>query len=177
MFDHDVFWIAGIGVLNLAVAVELIASSMVPRLRDRSLVLARAAAVVLLVIAAAAGAWRLQDVARRSTDPPAEARAARAVADDLLAFMDREHVARPMVRIDQDAWGIAAGAILELQKHKRFVSVEDDWVVMFTPVFARTGGEDAVVTIAAPPEHVRLAGRGVPMLAAHEPVYIHVERP
>ncbi len=129
------------------------------------------------MIAAAAGAWRLQDVARRSTDPPAEARAARAVADDLLAYMDREQVARPIVRIDQDAWGIAAGAILELQKHKRFVSVEDDWVVMFTPVFARTGGEDAVVTIAAPPEHVRLAGRGVRLLAAHDPVYVHVERP
>jgi hypothetical protein len=104
-----------------------------------------------------------------------EARAARAVADDLLAYMVRERVARPLVRIDQDAWGVAAGAILDLQKRGRFVSVEDDWVVMFTPVFGRTGGEDAVVTIAAPPEHVRLAERGARLISAHEPVYVHAE--
>ena len=62
IFDHDVFWIAGIGVLNLAVSLELIASSLLPRLRTRDLTMARAAAVVLLGAAAAAGAWRLQDI-------------------------------------------------------------------------------------------------------------------
>ena len=135
VFDHDVFWIAGIGVLNLAVAADLIAGHRWCRFSSTvHLAMARAAAVVLACDRGCRGSAAAARTSRsRSTDPPAEARAARAVADDLLAFMDREQVVATPGPIDQDAWGIAAGAILELQKHQRLVSVEDDWLVMFTP--------------------------------------------
>jgi hypothetical protein len=54
------------------------------------------------------------------------------------------------------------------------VSVEDDWIVMFTPAFRADGREDAVITVAAPAEHLRLRDRGLPTISAHEPFYAHV---
>jgi hypothetical protein len=90
--------------------------------------------------------------------------------------MRRESVERPLIRIDQDAWGYAAGAILDLQKRGRTVSVEDDWVVMFTPEFRMNGHEDAVVTMAMAAQHLRLAAGGVPLISTHGPVYAHAEQ-
>ena len=113
-------------------------------------------------------------VVKRSIDPPAAARIARALADDLNTYMTAEHIARPLIKIDQDAWGYVAGALLDLQKRGKVVSVEEDWVVMFTPQFRVTGHEDAVVTVAMPPEHVRLAERGARLISSHDPVYAHV---
>ena len=54
--------------------------------------------------------------------------------------------------------------------------MEEDWVVMFTPAFRITGREDAVVTIATAPEHVRLAEQGLPTISAHDPIYAHAAR-
>jgi hypothetical protein len=89
--------------------------------------------------------------------------------------MRRERIARPLIKIDQDAWPFAAGAILALQKHGKATAVEDDWIVMFTPAFRATGREDAVVTVAAPAEHLRLRDRGARLISAHDPVYAYAE--
>ena len=197
IFDHDVFWMVGIGVLSLAVTGELVLSVAVSSgLKTRRYVLAAtrryvrsttrryvlsdrfagAVCVVLLAVAGGAVVWQVQEAVRRSYEPSADAQRARAVGADLAAYLDMERVVRPLIKIDQDAWGVAAGAILDLQKHGRPVSVEEDWVVMFTPAFRITGREDAVVTIAMPAEHVRLAERGVPTISAHEPIYAHAAR-
>ena len=40
-----------------------------------------------------------------------------------------------------------------------------------------TGREDAVITVAMPPEHLRLAARGVRTISSHGPIYAHAERP
>lgn len=181
IFDHDVFWMTGIGVLGLAVTAELLLSVAVSSdLKTRRYVLpdrlAGAVCIALLALAGGAVVWQVQEAVRRSYEPSADAQRARAVGADIAAYVDRERAARPLIKIDQDAWGVAAGAILDLQKQGRPVSVEEDWVVMFTPAFRITGREDAVVAIATAPEHVRLAERGVPTISAHDPIYAHAAR-
>jgi hypothetical protein len=174
-FDHDVFWIAGIGVLALSTAVDGLASPFFGMLDRPGWLAVRLTTGVLAASGAIAAVLQVNDVARRSFDPPSDARLARALADDLDAFMTREQIRRPLIRIDQDAWGYVAGAILDLQKRGRQAAVEEDWVVMFTPAFRPNGNEDAVVTVAMPPEHLRLTERGARVISAHEPVYAHVE--
>jgi hypothetical protein len=173
IFDHDVFWISVIGVLNLALVLDLATARIAVRISSRSSRLA-ATAVLLLALCAGAAVSQLNRVVQGSFNPPTEARAARTLASDLAAYLNRANVVRPLIRIDQDAWGVAAGAILDLQKRGRIVSVEDDWVVMFTPVFRMTGREDAVITIAMPPEHLRLVDRHQPVISSVDPIYAHV---
>lgn len=174
MFDHDVFWLAGLGVLSLAMLLDAVLA-YATRARDLPRSLAWTASVLLLGIASVAGVRQLNEVVRRSNDPPADAKIAHALADDLFEYMNKEHVMRPLVKIDQDAWPYVAGAILDLQKRGRLVSVEEDWVVMFTPQFRVTGREDATITVAMPPEHVRLTERGARLISSHEPVFAHAE--
>jgi hypothetical protein len=173
IFDHDVFWMSGIGVLSLAVTIDVLASMFrappVPTLRRDALV----ACAALAVLATAAVVRQVNDVVSRSFVPPADAQTARALASDITGYMQRDRVSRPLLKIDQDAWPIAAGAILELQKQGQIVSVEDDWVVMFTPTFRVTGHEDGVLVVALAPEHLRLTQRGARLISAHDPIYAH----
>ncbi len=177
IFDHDIFWMAAIGTLALAVAADAVLSMLGERLVVNPGLAGRVACALLLGAAAVAPASEVDAAARRSTTPMAEAVIAQALAVDLETYMATQGVSRALVKIDQDAWGVAAGAILALQKRGTIVSVEEDWVVMFTPVFRATGREDAVITVAMPPEHLRLAARGVRTISSHDPIYAHVERP
>jgi hypothetical protein len=175
IFDHDVFWIAGPGALTVGVALAAISTVVRPGLAGPPGHRGTRFAMALLVTGAIAGVvTELRAVHRRSVDPPADARIARALAADLRGFIEREQINRPLVRIDQDAWGVVAGALLELHKQGIVAAVEEDWVVMFTPMFRPTGREDAFITVAAPAEHLRLADRGVPVVSAHDPIYAHV---
>ena len=176
VFDHDVFWMTGIGILNLAAAADFGVAAALRR-DDRM----RAATGWMLCAlfagaAAVAAGMEVNRAVQRSFEPPAEARIARALANDINAFMTKEHVSRPLIKIDQDAWAYVAGAILDLQKQGRTVSVEDDWVVMFTPRFRITGGEEAAISVVMPAEHLRLEQQGVPLIASHDPIYAHVAR-
>ena len=177
IFDHDIFWMAAIGALMLAVAADVVLSSLGGRLVTSSGPAGRVACALLISAAAAAPAGEVDAAARRSTAPTAEAGVAQALASDLETYLVQQGISRPLVKIDQEAWGVAAGAILALQKRGTIVSVEEDWVVMFTPAFRATGREDAVITVAMPPEHLRLAARGVRTISSHGPIYAHAERP
>ena len=104
-----------------------------------------------------------------SRAPSAEATTARALAEDLQRVLSANDWRRPFITIDQDAWGIVAGALLDLQKHGRVVSVPDDWVVMFTPVFAKTGAVLWGISVDDLEKHERFAktrSLGFPLLAA-----------
>lgn len=176
IFDHDVFWMTGIGVLNVAVATEwLIAAATGGAASTVRLAPVRWAVGVLLAAACLAPVVAVNASSRQSLTPPPDAVAARQLASDLERFIDQQALTRPLIKIDQDAWGFAAGAILDLQKRGRPVAVEEDWVVMFTPEFRPNGHEDAVVTVAMMPEHLRLTDRGVRLISAHEPVFAHAE--
>ena len=177
IFDHDIFWMAAIGGLVLAVAADFVVSMLGARFAFHPGRAGGVACVLLLAAAAVAPAAEVDAAARRSATPATDARIAQALAGDLENYLARQGVSRALVKIDQDAWGVAAGAILALQKRGTIVSVEEDWVVMFTPAFRATGQEDAVVTVAMPPEHLRLAARGVRTISSHDPIYAHADRP
>ncbi len=177
IFDHDVFWVVGLGILMLAVALDSIASAIGERTRLPAASLVWQVAAFLFVAAAAVPMFTaVRRAVDRSYEPPTDAVIARALAADVEAFMRQDHVKRPLIKIDQDAWGYVAGAVLDLQKRGTLVSFEEDWVVMFTPEFRITGSEDAEITFAMPPEHLRLQQQGARLISSHEPVYAHVTR-
>lgn len=174
IFDHDVFWMVGLGAIACAMVLDMVLVSAWPGLTSQPL--ARPVAALVLLAACWPIVTEVQAKAAATHQPPAAAQTARALADDLESYMAREGVRRPLVLIDQDAWEYVAGAVLDLQKRGRLVSFEEDWVVMFTPEFRVTGREDAVITVAVAPMHQQLAAKGVREISAHDPVFAHVER-
>jgi hypothetical protein len=129
----------------------------------------------LVAVTALVGVQQLREAVRHSADPGAESTTTKAVADDLRTYLERRSIERPLIRIDQDAWGIAAGVILQLQKSGVPVAVEDDWIAMFTPVFAANGREPATLTVAGKAQHVRLMDvPGDTVVVAHDPIYVHL---
>ena len=95
-------------------------------------------------------------------------------AADLVTYMKAQNLSRPLLKLDQDAWGMAAGVILRLQKAQVPVAIEDDWIVMFTPAFAATGRESAVLTIAGRAQHVRMLDTpGDASVVSRDPIYVH----
>ena len=111
----------------------------------------------------------------QSFEPGGAKEVAAAMADDLAASLPVRGIVRPVIRLDQDAWETAAGVVLNLQKRKVPVAIEDDWVVMFSPAFADSGDERFAIAVVAPAEHLRLSGLpGHETISAHDPVYAHL---
>jgi hypothetical protein len=180
VFDHGVFWMSGIGALNTALLASLGLGVVVksPARLAAITKIAPAACGVLVLVASAIGLVGLGRAIAGGALPPVDSQLAGAVAEDLLVYMKDQRLSRPLVKLDQDAWGIAAGVILRLQKSKVPVAVEDDWIVMFTPAFAATGQEPAVLTIAGRAEHVRLVGApNDAVVVSRDPIYVHRRAP
>ena len=179
IFDHGVFWISGLGVLNLALLAALAAGAGLKRqtVAAASSRWPAVAAVALTGIAAIAGVRQFRDAVAGASNPGADSGVVAAVAADLRTYLREQHIERPLIKLDQDAWGMAAGVILQLQKANVPLAVEDDWIVMFTPVFAATGHEAVTLTIAGRDQHVRMQGGADAKVAvAHDPIYVHVSR-
>jgi hypothetical protein len=177
IFDHEVFWISGVGAMTAAVviafALEFAAGFArseytLPRLPPTAL------ACALIAIAAYRGTSELMHIVRTSQHPDEESAMTNTLSNDLEAYLTKNGAGRPLVRIDQDTWGIAAGVILRLQKDGFALAVEDDWLPMFTPVFKRNGGESMDLTIAGKAQHVRMEGTaGDEVVIARDPMYVH----
>jgi hypothetical protein len=132
------------------------------------------ACVCLVLVVAAVGARGLGHAIAGAAVPPPDSQTATTAAADLLAYMKEHSLSRPLIKLDQDAWGIAAGIILRLQKSHVPVAIEDDWIVMFTPAFAATGQESDVLTIAGRAQHVRMLDTpGGASVVSRHPIYVH----
>ena len=80
-----------------------------------------------------------------------------------------------LVRFDQDAWGMVAGVVLQLQKAGVSVAVEDDWMAMYTPAFAAAGRESLEIAIVGGAEHARLSRRqGDRVISSRGPLFAHL---
>ena len=177
IFDHGVFWISGLGVLNLALLAALAAGAGFKRqaVVTSSSRWPAVAAVALTAVAAIAGVRQFRDAVAGASNPGADSGVVTSVAADLRTYLREQHIERPLIKLDQDAWGMAAGVILQLQKANVPLAVEDDWLVMFTPVFAATGHEAVTLMIAGREQHVRMQGGADAKVAvAHDPIYVHV---
>jgi len=179
IFDHEVFWISGIGVLNIGLLVTLAGWLLERRLPARFTSAAVAATLcwALFAICAMLGLSNLRNEVASSSHPSPESEVVATLATELQSYFNRDHIVRPLIRIDQDAWPLAAGVITRLQKKDVPVAVEDDWIPMFTPEFSATGRETVVLAINAKPEHVRSLGKpGDEVVFEHDPlVFVHRE--
>jgi hypothetical protein len=105
------------------------------------------------------GVVQLQLVVSRTYSPRPQETAAAALAEGLK---QRQTGApgRPLVRIEQDAWPVAAGVLLNLQKSGVPFAVEDDWLPMFSDIVAATGRETEVIEITGRERHFLLTSDG-----------------
>jgi hypothetical protein len=192
IFDHEVFWISGLGVLNIAVLLSLIvrsgriwqqravrseasASSTAAAGRGPLNWPATVACLMLFTACAAIGLREMVATVAAASTPSPDSETVSTVAKELESYLERERIVRPLVLIDQDAWPLAAGVILRLQKNGVPVAVEEDWVPMFTPIFAATGRETAELAINGKAQHVRSLGKpGDVVIIEHDPqLFVH----
>ena len=175
IFDHEVFWMSGVGVLNIALVLALGGRLLSDRIL-RSLKVAPAAiGWALFMICTVVGLREMRAAVDGSRNPSGESEAVSTVAERLRRYFEDERVVRPLVRIDQEAWPLAAGVILRLQKDGVPVAVENDWIAMFTPEFSATGRETVELAIDAKPQHVRSLGKpGDIVVIEHDPLlFVH----
>lgn len=167
--DHEVFWISGLGALAAAAIAAAAAAAVTRSDAPRRLVVPTV--VLAGVVAAAIGFGELRSVVRR-TFAPDPARRAAAILGDALDRRVRAVGARPLIRIDQNEWAVAAGAVLHLQRGRLPYAVEDDWLPMFTEHARATGGETVVIAITGRERELLLTSSGAgETIAAADPFY------
>jgi 4-amino-4-deoxy-L-arabinose transferase-like glycosyltransferase len=172
IIDHEVFWISGFGVLGTAVLLDAALAAGGERRGRASPRVTSILCGVAVCLAAVIGVFQLRLVVDQTLSPRAQQRAAAALAEALKERI-RTVAGRPSVRIEQDAWPVAAGVLLNLQKSGVPFAVEDNWLPMFSDAAAATGGETEVIEIAGRQRHVLLTGEGRAVtIAEARPFYV-----
>ena len=176
IFDHEVFWISALGVMNIALLAALVLGPLFER--ARSWLTRKAAGAIcwaLFAICTTIGLGEMRSVFVNASNTSDGSDAVSDVATELRTYFDREHIVRPLIRIDQDVWPLAAGVIVRLQKEGVPVAVEDDWLPMFTPAFAATRREQVELVINGKPQHVRTVDKpGEAVVIEHDPLlFVH----
>lgn len=139
VMDQLVFWVTIIGVLNMSCVV----AAILPPVRGRP---ARIAAVLVVLLVSILGVVELRAVSR-----PVDAGAVRRIQEGYAAvssYLEREHLARPLVHIAHPAWGDAAGIVLLLDKAGKKVMIESEWLYMFGKPFSSDGSHDSELVFA-----------------------------
>ena len=154
--DHQLFWLSALGVLNVGIVAAVPFDAVFTR-SDRANASAgpsqpgtsrRLSALAALTLFAAGVAMSAASMNRvlQHTRGVAD-HAVDVVADELVQKTSEAGVRRPLVRIGDPVWPVAAGALLELARVRRRFAVDDAWITMYGEAFAATGREDGVVTI------------------------------
>jgi hypothetical protein len=178
-YDHLVFWLAGIGALQLGLIADAVVRLVPGANRPIPVRLAAAACVLLFGVAVAGGFQDLRVIVSRSFRPGLQQLTARRLADWIAPTLEA-NVRGPLVTIDQPTWGTAAGVLLQLRKRQIPYSVEEGWSFMFGPAARATGdrGVTDKLIFAGPELSLRLEGRaGVEKLGERDHVSILLERP
>jgi hypothetical protein len=147
LYDHAVFWICGLGVLNVAV---LLAEAL-DRVRPPA-----TAVVGALVLAAGVilGGQQLTRAVALTYQSDLEHLSARRLSDGVKQHLN---ACKPLVRIDQPTWPLAASVLLELQRDGLPFAVEEGWLPMFSDEVAARGDETCELTFVWPEQRPRLA--------------------
>jgi hypothetical protein len=156
--DHEVFWMSGFGVLGTAVLLDAVMAAGGERRGRASPRLTLILCALAVCLVAVIGLFQLRLLTSRTFSPRPQQVAAEVLADALKQRVPS--LSRPIVRIEQDAWPVAAGVLLNLQKSGVPFAVEDDWLPMFTDAAAATGHETEVVEITGRERHFLLTSDG-----------------
>ena len=162
IIDHEVFWMSGLGVLGTAVLLDAAMAAGGERRGRASPRVTAALCGLAVCLVAVIGVGQLRLLVDRTFSPRPQQAAAAALAAALKQRLTSE-AGRPLVRIEQDVWPVAAGVLLDLQKSGVPFAVEDDWLPMFSDIAAATGRETQVIEITGRERHFLLTsdGRGV----------------
>jgi hypothetical protein len=150
ILDHDLFRIAALGTLNLgiiAAAALRVVFDPEAHAWSRGTLGAGVAYLVVFAVALSVGQRdlsRLTSFERRRTDRKAIVTGYAAIRH----YVEAEGLHKPLFRIDNDKWGNAAGILLRLRQDGTAAAVQDAGLSMFPRVFAVTGDEDALITLA-----------------------------
>jgi hypothetical protein len=161
VIDHTVFWITGLGALNVAALAAALIVEIRPQWdRDASAarIIARAAVAILFVAASYAGLSRFLVNVDRGRAPRPEQRAIAAIARDIADHMRRAQIPKVRLEIDHAVWDIAAGVEMELSKSGTPFSVADDHLWMSGRPLASTGDETEAVLLSTAARRSDLLG-------------------
>lgn len=146
--DHEIFWLAALGALNLAIiaaaALRLIGGAWIDHAASR---IARPACASLMLLTAFLGVQHLRDLTSyemRRTTP----RRIPMAYDAIRTFMRDEAVRKPVIEMQAGSWSEGAGVMLRLLQDDVPAAVTDASVPIFTRAFAPAGDEDALITIS-----------------------------
>jgi hypothetical protein len=175
MGDYQIFWIAILGGLTwgtlaaLAITWGMRRSTDGARSRTGSLLMILGSAIVLWTGARALAEARAYAVAQTRIDVTRKI-----LSRDVLGYIDRERIRRPLFHIAQSNWVDATCIVLEVYKRHREVAVEERWVVVFGEALAVNGREDVELRVVGPAEHATLSARpGDRVIAGHNDVFVH----
>ncbi len=160
--DHEVFWIAAVGVVGAAstaaAAMSRVASEWQPLARSRGPLVAGFASALLLIGASFEGLRQVAVAGSSSRTKEADDHVMR-VTRAIQSEIERQGSRRPMVVIDQRVWDWAAGVILQLRRQGTRVVIEDGLVEMFAGTLAPDGSEDLEISFCGGPCHARSISR------------------
>jgi len=171
ILDHEIFWLAAVGALNMALIVAA-ALRALPARR-----IAAAACVLGLAAAALLGVSHLRGLTSfegRRTTPRRIPLAHQAIR----GYMRDTGARKLLVEMQDSSWSEAAGVVLRLRQDGIPVAVTDAWIPMFTPRFKAAGDEDALITFS-PRYGYHLENKARPgnrVLLEADPVYVNALR-
>jgi hypothetical protein len=165
--DHVIFWLSGIGVLGAAYLVAGFGPSVT--MPDRGEGLLAALPALVIVIVAIPAIARLADADTRAADNTQRSVAAKELTAAIETYLDSSR-GKPLIKVDQDAWEVTAGVVVQLQRTGRQFAIEREWLDMFTKALGPDGSETESLTIAGPAlTSVLGAGPGATVLGTSAP--------
>ena len=177
LLPYLVFWVSGIGALNTGVVLGFVTRGLSNRMPRVPRAAVGALSLVFCGVVGMSALGELRTGMAHGNRPRADEVDAKRIWQALEAYRRDHGMAKPLIRIDQPTWGIAAGVIVQLQKADVRFAVEDDWLPMFSAEVAATGDEGCVLTfvhrgrvddVLSQPGHL-LVGQGGETFLVHGP--------
>jgi len=151
ILDHEIFWLAALGALNLAILGAAGLRSLAghwPGQWSMGRQAATTGCVLFLILVTGLGVRHLRDLTAfemRRTDRPTIL----ATHVTIREYLRGQGIREPLVEIEGGAWSHAAGVVLRLLQDDTPFAMPDASLPMFTDYFASSGDEDAIVTISS----------------------------
>jgi hypothetical protein len=175
--DHEMFWLAIVGASNVGVSCAALLTYLKRRVSVHERLARFTAPVahgVLMAVLIAIALGQIDRARQGSFPVTITSSSIPNFATSIRRYLHQAGIRKPVFRIDDDQWGLAAGILLELDRNNTPFAIEDSWLSVFSDRFRVTGDEDAELTIAVTGANPNLAARpgNVTVDASSE---VHVE--
>jgi hypothetical protein len=96
-------------------------------------------------------------------------------AVDVVDYIERHSLHRPLFHISQETWLEAACVVLHAYKHHPRLAVDQQWITVFGDALSPSGREDAEFYIVGHREHATLSARHDDrLISSHNGLFVHV---